>query len=82
MSRGLVKISTATASNNEPSPTRAAYSLQSPASDELVQALGKTTSKGKSEEDNVGNDKGVPPAHHIGDASEGHSTAEIGKRVC
>ena len=65
----------------EPYPTRAAYPLQSPASDELVQALRKTTSQGRSEEDNIGSDKGVPPAHHIGDASKGHSAAEIGKGV-
>jgi hypothetical protein len=67
--------------NKEPPPTRATYPLQSPASDELVQALRKTTSQGKCEEDNIGSDKGIAPAHYIGDARKGHSAAEIGKRV-
>lgn len=62
-------------------PTRAAYPLQSPASNELVQALRKATSQGKGEEENIGSDKGVPPTDHIGDASKRHGAAEIGQGI-
>jgi hypothetical protein len=63
------------------SPTRTANPLQSPTSDELVQALRKPTSQRKSEKDNICRDKGVSPAYYIGDASKGHGTTEIRERV-